>query len=207
MLAHDEGRLRLLPALQQSAGTKIAVSQPQLARLGTRHQRPRHGTLALVRILARHNVRDQGLVGVVDHQGVSGQGRAALTAQRRQSFLARGQMVAAQLRHDRRQTGGAALHQRAQHRRLRAIDLVVQRRQRHGQMLHLARCCMQRRAQPQRDQHHQLHHAGHHQLARVLPLAAGLEHLVDPACRQRLLQRHTRHHAHRRMLFKPLQYF
>jgi hypothetical protein len=53
----------------------------------------------------------------------------------------------------------------------------------------LARDRMQRGPQPQRYQQHQLHHAGEQQFARVLSLPMGLEHLVDPAGRQRLIQR------------------
>jgi hypothetical protein len=39
-----------------------------------------------------------------------------------------------------------------------------------------------------------------------LALAIGFKHLINPLRGQRLLQRHARHHTHRRMPLKPLQY-
>ena len=72
MLTHDEGGLRLLPPPATGRGCRNDCRPATAPRLCTGHQCPRHGTLALVRVLARHDVRDQGLVGIVDHQRVSG---------------------------------------------------------------------------------------------------------------------------------------
>lgn len=67
--AHDEARLGLLPALQQSAGTEMAVCNPQLARASARHQGGRCRALAFVGVLAGDEVRDPTRIGIVHHQG------------------------------------------------------------------------------------------------------------------------------------------
>lgn len=197
----------------------MPIPDPGLSRLGAFDQFGRAHALALVGILAGHDVAHQGAVRVVDHQRVARQRRAAKAAQRRQPLLAGRQVVAvehpqlparqarrpAKTCGHRRQPLCAALHQRAQHRRLGALDLGVQRRQRHRhQLVHLARRRMQRWAQAQCDQRHQFHHGGEQQLARVLALAVLLEHLVDPLRRQRLVQRQARHHARRAGVLEPL---
>ena len=83
-------------------------------------------------------------------------------------------------RHHRSKPLRRALHQSLQNARLGVVDLVIQRRQRYRQIAHLPRRRMQRRAQPQRYQHHQLDDRREHQLARILTLAFGLEHRVNP---------------------------
>lgn len=103
----------------------------------------------------------------------------------------------AQGRDDRLQALGAALDQGPQQGRLGTPDLVVQRRQRYGQVVHLARGGMQRRAQSQGNQRHQLDHRGKQQLAWILALPVSLEHFVDPGGRHCPFQRQTCHDAGR----------
>ncbi len=67
--------------------------------------------------------------------------------------------------------------QASQNRWLRAVELVIQRCHRHRQIAHLARSRMQRRAQPQGHQRHQLHDGGEHQLSRVLAMTMCFEYL------------------------------
>ena len=94
MLTHDKARLALLPALQQGAGAEVAVGDPHLALLDLLQQGGRAYALALVRVLAGQDVRDQGAVGVVDHQRVARHGRSPVRAQWRQAFVTGWQMVA-----------------------------------------------------------------------------------------------------------------
>ncbi len=120
-------------------------------------------------------------------------------------LVARQSGTRTQMRHHRGKPLGRALHQSAQDAWLGMVDLVIQRGQRDRQMLHLPRRRMQRRTQPQRNQRHQLHNCREHQLARILALALGLEHRVNPVWRKRPLQSRPRHHACRRVLFKARQ--
>lgn len=217
MLAHDEPRTGLLQALQDGVGAEVPISHPYLLGLCLLQQWHHDSSLALVGVLARGDVAHQSAVRVVDHQRMARQRRATQPTQRAQPFLARRQVVAiehaqlptrqaglsAQRACHRRQSLGAALHQRAQDRRLRSIDLVVQGGKRHRQLLiHLARRCVQRWPQPQAHQRHEFHHGGEQQLARVLALAVFVKHLVDPICRNCPLQCQARHHACRRVTFK-----
>lgn len=143
MLAHNEAGLALAQAAQQRCSTKVPVCYPHLLREGRLDQRGCCHALALVRILTRHDVAHQGTVRVVEHQRVARASRAAKAAQRGQPLVTGGQVVAVQhaqlpagqaglpgqARDQGRKPLGAALHQRAQHWRLAAIDFVVQRRQ------------------------------------------------------------------------------
>ena len=220
VLAHDEAGPGLVAALQDGAGAKVAVCDPDLARPGAIEQGHHSGALAFVGVFAGHQVDHLRQVGVVDHQAVARQRRAPVFAQRCQALLRARQVVAiddaqlpawharthVQRRCDGLQARAAALNQGAQQRQFGALDLVVERGQRDGQVFHLARGRVQRRLQAQADQRHQLHDRGKQQLPRVLALAVGLEHLVDPGRRHGLLQRNARHHAGRRLLFKSFQY-
>ncbi len=192
VLAHNEAGPGLVAALQDGAGAKVAVCDPYLARPGAIEQGHHAGALTFVGVLAGHQIDHLRQVGVVHHQRVTGQRRTTVPAQRRQALLRAWQVVAiddahlparhtgghVQRRSDGPQARAAALNQGAQQRQFGALDLVVERGQRDGQMLHLARRRVQRRLQAQAHQGHQLHDGGKEQLARVLALAVGLEHLV-----------------------------
>jgi hypothetical protein len=218
VLAHDEAGPCLTEALHDGVGAEVPIGYPQLPGLGTVHQGLHAHSLALVRVLAGHDIAHQAQVRVVDHQAVSRQRRPSMLAQRLQSLFAARQVIAVDdaqlpsrqarlpidLSTNRNQTLRTAAHQSSQNRRLGALELVVQRRHRHRQVRHLACGRMHRRPQSQRDQRHQLHDGREHQLPRILTLAIRLEHLIHPRSRQRLLQRHSRHHARRRMLLKSL---
>ena len=218
MLAHDEAGPGLLPAAQDHAGAEVPVGDPQVPGLRAVQQRRHRDALACVRVLAGHHVHYKAAVGIVNHQRVPRQRRTAQAAQRGQPLLAGRQVVAVQhpqppagqarrvvqRRQHRRQPLGAATHKRAQDGRLGVVHLIIQRGQRHRQAWRLPCCRVQGWAQPQRHQRGQLHNRREQQLARILPLPVRLEHLVHPACRQRVLQGHMRHYARRRMLLKPL---
>jgi hypothetical protein len=216
VLAHDEAGTGLVPALDNDSRTEVAVGDPQLLRLRTLQQRPRHRTLLGVGILARHDVRHQPAVGVVHHQRVARQRRTPVAPQGRQALLAGRQMIAvehpqlpsrqarreAQRFDHRQQSLCTLLHQPTQDRRLGASHLVVQRRNRYRQLHCLLRRRVQRGPQPQRHQRGELDHRRKQQFAWVLPLAGLLEHLVDPACGHGVFQRQAHHHAQRGMCFK-----
>jgi hypothetical protein len=219
VLAHPETRPRRLPAGQQRAGAELPVGDPKLPRLGALQHRDGQRAFALVRVLARDQVDHQAAVGVVHHDRLPRQSRPTMPSQRCQALVAAGQVIAVkhaqrvarqrrsggQRCHHRRKPLGRTLHQGAQDARLGVVDLVVERGQRHRQRALLARRRMQRRTQPQRDQRHQLHHRGEQQLTRILALARGLEHQVDPVGGKRTVQRRARHHARRRVLLEPSQ--
>ena len=78
VLAHDEAGVRLVPALHDHARAEVAVGDPQLPRLRAVQQRRNRSTLALVRVLAGHDVGDQAAVRVVDHQCLPRQRRTAV---------------------------------------------------------------------------------------------------------------------------------
>ena len=80
VLAHDEAGSRLGPAFQDGTGTRMAVGDPHLSRPGTVDEADRQGAFALIGVLARHPVDREAAVGIVDHQGLGGQGRAAMAA-------------------------------------------------------------------------------------------------------------------------------
>jgi site-specific DNA recombinase len=219
MLAHQEAGLRRLPAQQDRSRAELPISDPQLPRPSAVQQVGDGRALALVGVLAGQDVGDQPAVRVVDHQRVSRQRRAAVPAQGCEALLAGRQVVAvehAQL--PARQAGaaipacshrpqplGAAANQRPQHARFGAIDLVVERADRHRQPLQGPRRGVQGRAQAKGDQRHQLDHRREQQLARVLPLSVLLEYRVDPVARKGVLQRNPCHHARRRALLETLE--
>jgi site-specific DNA recombinase len=219
MLAHQEAGLRGLPTQQNRSRAELPIGDPQLLRPSAGQQVGGRRALALVRVLAGQDVGDQPAVRIVDHQRVSRQRRAAVPAQGCEALLAGRQVVTvehAQLparqagttipaRGYRPQPFGAAADQCPQHRRLRAIDLVVERADRHWQRLQAPRRSVQRRAQAKGDQPHQLDHRREQQLARVLPLSVLLEYRVDPAARKGVLQRNPCHHACRRALLETLE--
>ena len=219
MFADEETGLRRLPAQQDRARAELPIRHPELPRLGAVQQGANRRALALVRVLAGHDVGDQPAVGVVHHQRVSRQRRPAVAAQGRQALLAGRQVVAvehtqlparqagaaAPSRRHRPEPLGAAADQRPQDRRLGATDLVVECAHRHRQGLQGPRCRVQGRAQTEGDQRHRLDHRGEQQLTRVLPLAVFLEHRVDPLARKGMLQRNPRHHTRRCLLLKALE--
>ena len=110
-----------------------------------------------------------------------------------------------QARHGRAKARVAGLRQGPQHLRLGAVDLVVERGERHGQGLAAARGRVERGAQPQHDERHQLDDGGEQQLAHVLASTMCFEHVVDPVGRKSLLQHRPRHDARRRMLLEALK--
>src|SRR4051812_47940960 len=83
MLADEEAGLRRLPAQQDRARAELPIRHPKLPRLRAVQQGADRRALALVRVLAGHDVRDQPAVGVVHHQRVSRQRRPAVIAQGR----------------------------------------------------------------------------------------------------------------------------
>ena len=216
MLAHEEAGLRCLPAQQDRAGAELPIGDPQLPWLGAVQQGGHRGALALIRVLTGQDVGDQPAVRVVYHQRVPRQRGPTMPAQGRQALLAGWQVIAVKHAHlparqagtaapsrgHRHQALGAAAHQRPQDRWLGAVDLVIERGQRHRQRFHGPRRSMQRWTEAEGDQRHKLDHGREQQLARVLPLAVLLEHRVDPLARKGMLQRNPRHYARRCMLLK-----
>jgi hypothetical protein len=84
-----------------------------------------------------------------------------------------------------------------------AVDFVVEGGKRDGQVFGFTCGRMQGRAQAECHEHHQPNDGGEQQLPRGLPLSMLVEHLVDPAGRQRMFQRRAGHQARRRILLEP----
>jgi hypothetical protein len=138
----------------------MAVGDPDLPRLGALQQGNRQRAFALVGVLTRDHVGHKPTVGIVNHDRLPRQGRPTMPAQHPQALFAPGQMIAVEhakliagqtrlnvhVRHHRRKPLGRALHQSLQNARLGVVDLVIQRRQRYRQIVHLSRRRMQRRA-------------------------------------------------------------
>jgi hypothetical protein len=120
---------------------------------------------------------------------------------------ARGQcrLAALQRRHHRRQALGAADHERTHQRRLGAIDLVVQRRDRHRQRRAGGLCRrVQRWPQPYGHQAHEFDRGRKQQLAHVLVLRVLGKHFIDPSRIEHALQRQPRHQRHGAVVRKAL---
>jgi len=98
-----------------------------------------------------------------------------------------------QLLDDRHQSFPAALLQGTYQLRLRVIDLVIERLNRHFQLVPVVRGRMQRRSQAQGHQRHQIDLDGEEQLAGVLPLPMRLEQRVEPLGAQRPLHQQPGH--------------
>lgn len=138
----------------------MAVGDPDLPRLGALQQGNRQRAFALVGVLTRDHVGHKPTVGIVNHDRLPRQSRPTMPAQHPQALFAPGQMIAVEhakliagqtrlnvhVRHHRRKPLGRALHQSLQNARLGVVDLVIQRRQRYRQIVHLPRRRMQRRA-------------------------------------------------------------
>lgn len=141
VLAHDAARTALDQPLHDGLGAEVSVANPHLPCLRLLNQSGCARALALVGILASHDVAHQRAVRVVHHQRVARQRRAPQSAQRSKPLLAGRQVVAIEhpqlparqalpLRQgadQRRQTLGAALHQRTQHGGLGALHFGIQR--------------------------------------------------------------------------------
>ena len=83
MFADEEAGLRRLPAQQDRARAELPIRHPELPRLRAVQQGADRRPLALVRVLAGHDVGDQSAVRVVHHQRVSRQRRPAVAPQGR----------------------------------------------------------------------------------------------------------------------------
>ncbi len=221
MLADDEGGLLVMDGHQNPHGREVPVGQPQLSWLYAGKERPHQGALLRMGILGRQDVHHLVHLWRIHHQGLPGQGRSPEASQRLEPLLAGGQVVAIQHAHPvapgprllqllhrldhGRKPLSAALYQRSYHLRLGMIDLVVQGCQRHPQLASGLCRRMQRRAQAQGHQHHQLHHGGEKQLSRVLLVAVLLENLVDPFGTQRPLQDQPCHDSQGAFALKALE--
>jgi hypothetical protein len=144
-------------------------------------------TKAVTVIFARHEVYDNSGIRIVDYQRVARQRGATKRPQRCEAFLARRQMIAvhnanavpgtqARLRLSRPsqhwfQPSHAADDERPRKRWLGVVDLVVQRCQRHRQILARLRSCVYGRLKSHRHDRHEIHRGRKQQLSRVLPLS------------------------------------
>lgn len=76
VLAHDATRTALGQPLHDGPGAEVPVADPHLLSLRLLNQRRRARALALVGVLAGHDVAHQRAVRVVHHQRVAWQRRA-----------------------------------------------------------------------------------------------------------------------------------
>src|SRR5687768_10593955 len=81
MFAGDEKGPAVVDVTQKVARTKIAVFNPESARLHRLEQGAEQGAFLRMAIFTGKNIGDQALGGLIDHQGFAGQGPPLSLAQ------------------------------------------------------------------------------------------------------------------------------
>jgi len=222
VLADDKVRPLPRDAREQPTRAEVAVGDDQIPLDERRQHRVGQRSFLGMAVLAGHDVDRQHQARIEYDDTKAGQWTRLASPQHPQAPLGccemvaiedldpvagkkRRQLAAHRLDHGRKPRRCVS-HQRGRHAWLDAIELVVDRRQRHGDAI---RCSLisrvHRRARIADHDAHQIDERGEQQLARVLTFRRLLEDRIDCRCCQSTLHHAARHYADRTLRRKPFE--